>query len=454
MSTRARCRSLLGRSLTAVVLALALCPWAATTSFAKASGAPHTYIGAQGKSPAPLGEHAVVTKAERGCSIEVKPGAAWARASMRGGPKNIASYAHMTLRVRSSNATSAPSLQIRDTANVVASLRVPAIPKAWADMKLPLGDFRAAPGFNPTSIKTVSLVWYKTQGHRVDIADLSIHQGEGTWRHDPKVLAERVFGARRMKSVSRVKTKHFDLWTDASSAKRKLPKLMEAIVKRASKQLGLTDKDVDGYRLPVYVFKSSKEFRAYGKRVYGWTDEAATRANAAGSYWSLTLHYQGKGEETLTRRIGKSLWQHLIGHGGGAWLDDGFGEMCVAALKKQTCTKNILSRIKSGDHWSLAGLVRADKLYKTDTKQRYDYRPVYQLAGSVVEFLIHAPDAFATFPKDENDKPSTRLALQSLANTHQSGNKRVKAVERLLGRSMDQVQSTWKAWALVFGKRK
>ena len=407
-----------------------------------------TYVIEQGavRVQKPVTEGIATSSSEGALVVAVQGGTAWARLSFRGVPKDIRAFQHLRLAVAGEDTEDALHVRIRDAKNHVASLRVGTLASKGATRSLALGDFTAEPGFDPTQVASLSMVWFEPSPHRLQVRELSFLPGEDGWRHSDETQARRIFGDRRFKSVKHIETDHFDLWTDAGAAKRSAPKQLETALKRMATLMGVDDATLGELRIPVFVFKSVKEFRAYCQRALGWSKEASARAEATSSYWSIVMRHQGKRTAEITRHVAKVLFQRTRGYGGGAWLLDGIGEYGAQLADKKMPREQIAPRVRSGDIWPMASLLAAERLHGTGKDASYDYRRVYLHAACVVEYLLETPEAFVQSDLPQEDAARIAEGFSRIASVRSTGKKRLEALKPILG-PIDEFEAAWKRWA-------
>ena len=395
----------------------------------------------------PKGEGVEVGVESARARLRIPRPVAWARATFSRVPRDIRRYGEVRVQGFSST-TDGDDLymRLRDAGGAVASLRLGRLSRDETTLTVPLGDARAAPGFDPTQVRSLSLVWFKPKVQEAHVSKLEFISGGSGWRHSDRELARRVFGERRSGKIKHVASKHFDVWTDSSAVARTLPAQLEEALSASSSLLGLNDDDLDSYRLPVYVFKSAKEFRAYCISQLGWSKARATRSRATGSYWSIVMQKQGRNEEEIVRRVAKSVFQHEVGYGGGAWLLDGVGELAVSQAQKRRLAKTIASQIRSGTVWPLASLIAAEKLHSSTESHSADYRPVYRQAASLLAYLLSSKHQWGKGIKARDGESTTLRGMRALASVRSVGKARVAACEEILGETVAELDKNWREW--------
>lgn len=377
--------------------------------------------------------------------LTLSGGTSWARVSFRGVPKDIRRFQHLALLGRGDGAKDDLYIRIRDAANRVASLRVGVLESKSVRRELALGDFQPESGFDPAQVSSIALVWFEPKAASVRVADLTFVPGKGGWRHDTKEQLKKIFGARRARSVKSVEAEYFDAWTDSSSAKRSLGKSLATALDLAMRRLGVDKHELAQFRVPVYVFKSAKHYRAYCEREFGWSKEAAARSTAFSSYWMILMQQQGKRISETARHVGQVLLQHTRGVGGGAWLRDGVGELCYQEAEQQDIHQQVAPRVKSSKVWPMASLLAADSLTLQSKRATYDNQLTRAHAASVVAYLLETPTAFKASDLPAAGSERVTEGLKRLAAVRSTGRKRLAAFEKVLG-PIAELDAAWRAF--------
>ncbi len=455
--------ALVGALLVAPVGALVAAP---PDGAAPAAADPHVvFDAARADAALPSGQGATVARAQvegRACAqVDVAGGSAWARIYFRGVPADLRPFAALELDLRgaATGALQELQLQIADAQDRNALVRLAAPKASWETRRVRLADLAAPPGFDPTTVKLLLLNWYKPLAASIQVARVAFVPGEGGWRLGAEELTSKVFGERRAREARLLSTEHFDVWSDAPArAVKTLGEELEKEAAAAAGLFGVGPESLSGFRLPVYAFKSPGDYRDYCQRVLGWNEEQARRRPAVGTAGEIVLALQGGFMPDRAQRVGRAVFAHVFGPGGGAWLQEGAGELVVRSLEGKQPVKELASRIKGGDLWPLPSLIGADSLVGTgtNTAATYDYRPVLLHAATVVEFLLRRPPAepppgSAPGPEQAGRSPGERVQarLKALAALRSRGEARLADVARVLGQPLAELEAAWRAWALA-----
>lgn len=408
----------------------------------------------------PRGQGATVTRVEAegkgAAQVEVAAGSAWARIYFRDVPTDVRPFTELeiTLKGAASGALQEVQIQLADGQDRNALLKLAAPKTTWETRRVRLADAVVPPGFDPAAVKMLLFNWYKPLQGTLLVARVAFLRGEGGWRLSNDELVAKVFGEKRAKEAKLEATAHFDVWSDAPQ--RTVKTLGEDLEKEASAAaglFGLGPEGLTGFRMPAYAFKSPGDYREYCTRVLGWNEEQARRRPATGTAGEVVLTIQGGPMPDRAHRVARAVFAHAFGSGGGAWLQDGAGELTVRSMEGKQVTKELQPRLKSTSLWSLKSLVGAEALYGggTNTAATYDYRPVFTHAATVVEFLIRRPPAG---PATAGATPADRVRerLKALGAVRSRGAARVADVERILGQSLEEFEAAWKEWVLGAAK--
>jgi hypothetical protein len=391
---------------------------------------------------------ALSTKHERWAAVVDVPGqTAWARVFLRGLKLDLRPLQHLDIELKHVAGEAQDILvALLDAQNREATLRTATPAAAWATRRLDLGDLRADPGFDPAQVTTLQLVWKPAQAQVLAIGTIAFVAGPAGWRHPPEEQARRVFGPQRAREVKGESSAHFEIWSDDAKALKAVGAALEADAAACAVALGAAASALDGLKLPLFVFKQASDYQDYCARALGWTKEQARRSPAAGGDTGLVFYAKAVGDPQLRHRLGKAIFDHVYGPGGGAWLQDGAGEHCVRRLQERPITKELAPRLKTNETWPLADLVRASSLHGGERADAtFDYRPIYLHAASVVEYLLReAPKGGAS-----GLAPQEAIAarLKALAAIRAEGRERVDQVEAVLGQSLDAFDVAYRAWA-------
>ncbi|MFM8979559.1 MAG: hypothetical protein ACKOSS_03750 [Planctomycetia bacterium] len=379
--------------------------------------------------------------------VDVQGGSAWARVFVRGLKVDLRPLQHLDLELKAVNgAVQELRVKLLDAKDREATARLDAPKAEWETRRLDLGDLSTDPGFAPELVTTVQLVWMKPVAQVVAVGRLAFVPGPAGWRHPPEEQARRVFGPQRAKDVKGESSAHVAAWSDDPRALKGVLAALEADISAFAQAFALAPEALEGLRLPAYVFKQASDYQDYCVRVLGWTKEQARRTPAAGSEEGLVLYVKGVEDAQLQHRVAKAVFSHGYGLGGGAWLQDGAGEYGVRRRADRPVTKELASRLKTGETWTLADLVQASTLHGGErTDASFDYRPIYLHAASVLEWLLREAPAGG----DAAEAPAERIRerLKRLAAIREQGKERVEKVVEVLGEPLESVEAAYKAWA-------
>ena len=379
--------------------------------------------------------------------LSIDGGTAWARIFVRRLTLDVKPFQHLDLDLRlAAGEGQELKAQLLDAGDREATLRLDAPKAAWETRRLDLGDFQLDPGFDPARVTTFLLVWMKPLAQTVAVGKAVLVAGPAGWRHPPAELAKRVFGPQRAREVKNESTTHFDLWSDDARAMKAVGASLEQDAEACALILAAPKDGLSGFKIPAYVFKQASDYQEYCARALGWTKEQARRTPAAGSDRGLVFYVKGVADAQLRHRLGKAVFAHLYGDGGGAWLQDGAGEYCVRRLLDRPTAKEFAPRVKTGEHWSMEDLLRAASLHGGErTDQSFDYRPIYLYSASVVEFLLReAPPA----ANGSDSAPSERITarLKALGALRSAGKDRLAELPAALGLPIADFEAAFKAW--------
>lgn len=409
-------------------------------------------------SQPPQGQGVTVERGDVGgkpaARLSVAGGTAWARVWLRHVPSDLTPYATLVLDW-TGDATGLPlELHLADKAERVATMKVVPPKPGFEVRRLVLGELAPAPGFDPAQLASLALVWFKpAAASTLALAKVEFVPGPGGWRLGADALAAKVFGEKRAKDVKHESTAHFDLYSDSGKALKPLGEALEAEAEGAARLLGFTADDLSGFRLPVFAFKSPGDYREHCQRAYGWNEEQVRRRPVAATTREIVMHLQDGASYDRRMGVAKAVFAYLVGPGGGAWLQEGAGELCARTIEGRNVTKELAPRVKSGPLWALKSLMVAESLYGTDTSTSasYDYRPLFLHAASVVDFLLRRPP---TGPAPQGQAPAERVRerLKALAAVRASGAARVEGLEKALGMPLPAFEAEWRAWAVSAGR--
>jgi hypothetical protein len=414
------------------------------------------YDAAKGAGKAPRGQGADVTVGDAAgkaaAQVALPSGGSWGRVWWSGVPKDVRPFAHLDLHLRQTGGEpSAFDVSLSDGGDRSAVLKVAAPKEAWETRRLDLGDLNPEPGFDPANVTSLTLTWKKPAGLGVAVASATLVPGAGGWRHTPEEQMKRIFGARA-RDVRRESTAHFEVFSDSPKAVSALGPLLEKDAEAIAFHLGAAKEALQGFKLPVYAFKQASDYQEYCVRVLGMTEQLARSTTATGTSWALVLVAQSGGNPAWRHRLARAITAHLYGSGGGAWLHDGAGELCVRRLEDRPVSREMAGRIKAGTHWTLAQLMGAARLHTgaDQTDASYDHRPVYLHAASVVEYLLRVPPAE---PAAQAPAERVQTRLRGLGAMTEQGRARLDALPRELGyATLDELEAAWKAWVPTAGK--
>lgn len=414
------------------------------------------YDAAKKAGKAPRGQGADVLSADSAgkpaALIALPAGGAWGRAWWTGVPKDVRPFAHLDLDLRQvSGPPSGLDVSLADGGDRSALLKIAPLKDGWDVRRLDLGDFNPEPGFDPADVRSLTLTWKKPAGLGVAVASVTLVPGPGGWRHTPQEQMKRIFGARA-REVKQESSAHFDVFSDSAKAVATLGPLLEKDAEAIAFHLGAAKEALEGFKLPVYAFKQASDYQDYCVRVLGMTEQLARSYTATGTSWALILVAQSGGNPAWRHRLARAIAAHLYGQGGGAWLHDGAGELCVRRLEDRPVAKEMAGRIKAGTHWTLAQLMGAARLHTgaDQTDASYDHRPVYLHAASVVEYLLRVPPAE---PASESAGVRMQARLRGLGGMTEQGKARLDALPQVLGvASLDELEAAWKAWVPTAAK--
>ena len=407
----------------------------------------------------PKGQGAAVARVDAegkpAAQVDVAGGSAWARIYFRSVPTDVRTFSEIEITFRSATKAAGQDFQVQlaDDQDRNALVKVTAPKSAWETRKVRLADAVVPPGFDPATVKMLLLNWYKPTGSSIQIARVAFLHGEGGWRMSDDELVAKVFGEKRAKAAKLEATEHFDVWSDAPTATAKaLGADLEKEATAAAFVFQLPHDGLKGFRMPVYAFKSPADYRDYCQRVLGWNEEQSKRRPATGTAGEVVLTIQNGFMPDRVHRVGRAVFAHAFGPGGGAWLQDGAGELTVRFLEEKKVAKEIAPRLKAGGLWPMASLLGADALYSAEanTSATYDYRPVFLHAASVVEFLVHQPPTAAPGAAASSDPGAERLKALGLLRSR--GEARVAEIEKILGQPAAQLETAWRAWVQAQAK--
>ena len=214
---------------------------------------------------------------------------------------------------------------------------------------------------------------------------------------------------------------------------KKFPKALEKTHDFVCKELGI---EVMPGKLPVYIFQNSNLYFDFCVRK-GWARAAAqaTAGHAVGSYFAT--YYQAPGSATVTHELTHSIVHRTLGEGGGSWFQEGIAVYVECRWQRRSAAADFAPRIRSGAFVPLVEFMRIDGLIGGEDLKGGPMAAtwLYAQAGAFFEFLLRGP-----YAETATDRVKAISVLDTAAGDV------VKEVERILGRSIDQIEKDWVAW--------
>ena len=303
----------------------------------------------------------------------------------------------------------------------------------WTDIEIDLPRMERDASPAPDEDYVMRLVVFGTDGFQLDIDDIELHRGPGGWSMTQEEYVASVFGEKRRKKVKDIETAHFRIHTDSAGARTKFPAALEKTYDFARETLGLEEMKEP---LDVFIFQSSKHYFDFCVRK-GWTQEAAERT--AGHAWSryFATYYQAPSSPVVAHELTHSLVHRIWGDGGGSWFQEGTAVCVEERWQKRDAATRFAPRLRSGNFVPLAEFMREARLIHGEDVRggAHTSHAMYDQAGAFFEFLLRGPLA--------EEKPD---AIRQLAKVEWSAATIVREVERIYGRSLQELERAWKEW--------
>jgi hypothetical protein len=354
--------------------------------------------------------------------------------SIGGTPRDVTGCRYLELRVRSEG-VARDEVQVRlRSGDAVLTHPLCELGAVWREARIPLPEMKELGGrFDPQAVDEVRVVVFGAKGSRVLLDDIRLVPAPGGWRWTLAERAERVFGEKRAREVRTIETEHFVLFTDSSAAGRKFPRALETIHAYVLEELGLA---APPGRIPAYVFQNRRLYHDFCVR-HGFSRDhaASTAGHASAEYFST--YYQSPRAPVLVHEMTHSIFQRARGGGGGSWFQEGVAVFVENRWQKRSPALSFASRLRSGHFMPLRDFIACEKLIAMND-QRGGARTgaaAYAQAGAFFEFLVRGPPA--------EEVPD---AIGKLAEVRAAGANRVAAVEKILGRSVEEIERAWVKW--------
>jgi hypothetical protein len=368
----------------------------------------------------------------------VKKESDWPGVAFLSVPRDLREYRTLRMRVRINKMPPDGFTICFQCMKGILRKEIPAIPKRWQVLEIPLPEMVADEDFDPKNVRVCRLVYYGEEAFVMEMDDLELVKGAGGWKMSEAEQVGFVFGKDRARKVRQIETDHFLVWTDSAAARKKFPKALEKTHDFVLKELGLPEMGIEEMpgQLPVYIFQSSNLYFDFCVRK-GWSKAAAeaTAGHAAGSYFAT--YYQAPGSATVTHELTHSIVHRTLGEGGGSWYQEGIAVHVEMKWQRKSAAADFAPRIRSGAYVPLAEFMKIGQLIGEDDGKGGPKTShwLYAQAGAFFEFLLRGPYA---------ETSPDRVRAISVLDT--STVDVVKEVEKILGRSIDEIEEDWKAW--------
>ncbi|MEN8148477.1 MAG: hypothetical protein ABFS86_01570 [Planctomycetota bacterium] len=315
------------------------------------------------------------------------------------------------------------------------------ITKRWQEFEVPLPHMASDEEFNVEAVAVCRFFYYGDAAFTLDLDDIELVKGAGGWKLTEDEQVAFVFGSSRAKKVRKIDTDHFFIWTDSAAARKKFPKALEKTHDFVCRELGM--EEIPG-RLPVYIFQNSNLYFDFCVRK-GWSREAAeaTAGHAGRTYFAT--YYQAPNSATVTHELTHSIVNRTFGTGGGSWFQEGIAVHVELRWKRSSAAEGFAPRLRSGEFVPLAEFLKIDRLIGEDDVKGGPRTShwLYAQAGAFFEFLLRGP---------YRETAPGRVNMISVLDTDEGDV--VAEVEKILGRSIEQIEEDWIAWGSAPPKAK
>jgi hypothetical protein len=367
-------------------------------------------------------------------------------------PSDIRPYRRLRARLRADRTIpDVVTLRLRSAEGALRE-EITGLTVAWRDLDIALPDMGTLGTLDPTAVYGFRIVIDDPSGFVLDIDDVFLVEEPGgyRWSEAEKAVRDRekeerwwkeagqfdmveVFGKKRARKVSALETDHFAIFSDTKAARSKFARSMESIHDAVCKHLG-----IDGMpgRLPVFVFQNKKLYREFCVR-RGWTEANANVSDGHACPLYFATYYRSPSSAEAARELAYAVFSRTFGRGGGPWLHQGAGSHVSERQRKKSAAVLFAPRLRAGSFVPLREFIACAKL--TDLRDgRGDARVNENLmlqAGALFEFLLRGP---LTAQKPD--------AIREMARCEMKGAERVAAVEKIFGKTVDEVEKAWIGW--------
>jgi len=352
--------------------------------------------------------------------------------SIPGVPADVRAFRAVRLRVRAAGRSSdVIHFRLRSGEGVLDG-RIEGFGPEWRDVEFLLPEMRElGDGFDPTRVDSVRLVAFGSRGLNLFLDDIELVKAPGGWQYSKEEWIVRAFGEKRARKVRTIETDHFLVHTDSSAARRKFPVALEKTYDFVREALGVPE--MSG-KLPAYVFQSKTLYHDFCVRK-GWPRDAAqsTAGHANAEYFST--FYQSPKEAVVTHELTHSVFHRTMGAGGGSWFQEGVAVYVEEKWQRKSAAKTFAPQLRSGRFVPLREFFAVPKLIagRDSRGGPRSGHAMYAQAGAFFEFLLKGPYA--------ESRPD---AIKELSQLNAAGEARVKAIEKILGASSEEIEAVWK----------